>query len=225
MGSSCSRDRIMKVAQLLATSAFALMLAASQAIAQMASPTVDILSRTLMVKSAVAAETIFPIDVDNREYWVTAKHVLTGAEHPPYGSFTEKSVTLSILDPGVNSSSEVMRWIPERFSVIDPGEDIDIVVLAPSNLIMSTPSTVRVTTEGPDELTYSLGGDCEFLGFPFGPWRAKFQGKALWLPFVKHCTVSAETDDKMLFLDGLNNKGFPAGRSFIKRVCNRGLLA
>jgi hypothetical protein len=201
----------MKILQLLAGSALALMLVSSQAIPQMAAPTVDILSRTLMVKSAVAAGTIFSIDVDSREYWLTAKHILTGAEQPPYGSFTEKSVTLSLLDPGINSSGEAMRWISEQFSVIDPGKDIDIVVLAPSSPIMQTPSTVRVTTEGPNELTYALGGDCEFLGFPFGPWRATFQGKAFWLPFVKHCTVSAETDDKMLFLDGLNNKGFSGG--------------
>jgi hypothetical protein len=200
-----------KIALLLAAWAFALTLAGSQAIAQLATPTIDILSRTLMVKSAVAAGTIFSVDVDNREYWLTAKHILTGAEHPPYGTFTEKSITLSMLDPGVNSGGEAMRWIAEHFSVIDPGKDIDIVILAPATPIMTTPSTVKVTTEGPNELTYTLGGDCEFLGFPFGPWRATFQGRAFWLPFVKHCTVSAETDDKMLFLDGLNNKGFSGG--------------
>jgi hypothetical protein len=26
--------------------------------------------------------TIFSIDVDGREYWITAKHILTGARHP-----------------------------------------------------------------------------------------------------------------------------------------------
>ena len=63
----------------------------------------------------------------DREYWVTAKHILTGAEHPLYGSITAKSGSLRLLNPG----GEGQQWIPVTFSVIDPGRDIDIVVLAP----------------------------------------------------------------------------------------------
>ena len=173
------------------------MLVCTPAAAQPAMPTVNLLGRVLMVKSpAVAATgTIFSIDVDHREYWITAKHVLTGAEHPPYGFIEAKDITLSILNPEADSSTPGMKWLSEKFYVIDPGKDIDIVVLAAEQPLELTPSDISVAPG------FMLGGDCEFLGFPFSaPWRITFQGKQFWMPFIKHCTISAETDDKMMFL-------------------------
>jgi hypothetical protein len=102
------------------------MLEAPPAVAQMAAPTVNLIERVLMVQSVVpqgkagtinVVGTIFSIDIDHREYWLTAKHILTGAKHPPYGSVTEKSVSLSILNP--NAQGE--QWESVNFSVIDPG--------------------------------------------------------------------------------------------------------
>jgi hypothetical protein len=173
-----------------------LVLLRTRVAAQPAMPTLNLLGRVLMVKSPVVAATgtIFSIDVDHREYWITAKHIVTGAEHPPYGSITAKDVTLSILNQ-VADSAPGMQWLSEKFSVIDPGKDIDIVVLAAPQPLASTPSTVTVTPG------FMLGGDCEFLGYPFSSqWRITFQGNQFWMPFIKHCTISAETDDKMMFL-------------------------
>jgi hypothetical protein len=110
----------------LIASVAALMLEAPPAVAQMAAPTVNLIERVLMVQSVVpqgkagtinVVGTIFSIDIDHREYWLTAKHILTGAKHPPYGSVTEKSVSLSILNP--NAQGE--QWESVNFSVIDPG--------------------------------------------------------------------------------------------------------
>jgi hypothetical protein len=60
-----------------------------------------------------------------------------------------------------------------------------------------------------------LGGECEFLGFPFGgAWRATFANNvAMWMPFVKHCAVSALVieDPRIWILDGTNNVGFSGG--------------
>jgi hypothetical protein len=60
-----------------------------------------------------------------------------------------------------------------------------------------------------------FGGDCEFLGFPYGGgWRATFDNKQwYWLPFVKHCGVSAMStvEPKVWVLDGINNEGFSGG--------------
>jgi hypothetical protein len=75
-----------------------------------------------MIESPTSRGTAFSLDVDEREYWITAKHVLTGAEHPPYGSIKSKTAQLKIL--------QGQQWITVDFSVLDPGEDIDIVVLA-----------------------------------------------------------------------------------------------
>src|SRR6266446_2413426 len=67
--------------------------------AQSAQPTNNILFRTLMVKSKIEAGTMFPIEVDNREYWLTAKHILTGRKSGPAGEITAKTFTLDVLDP------------------------------------------------------------------------------------------------------------------------------
>jgi hypothetical protein len=71
----------------------------------MAQPTGNMLGRVLMVQSPYDRGTIFMLDVDQREYWITAKHILTGAKHPPYGTIPSKSVSLHILNPGVFSQA------------------------------------------------------------------------------------------------------------------------
>jgi hypothetical protein len=201
----------------------ALMLEAPPAVAQMAAPTVNLIERVLMVKSVVpqgkagtinVVGTIFSIDIDHREYWLTAKHILTGAKHPPYGSVTEKSVSLSILNP--NAQGE--QWESVNFSVIDPGKDVDIVVLAASEPLMRNPATVTAPPDAPGTTVFFIGFDCEFLGYPSVvgfTWHATVAegGKTYWLPFVKHCTVSGANSEglNILFLDGINNEGFSGG--------------
>jgi hypothetical protein len=98
-------------------------------------PTTNILTRISMVESQYFRGTIFSLDVDHREYWITAKHILTGAEHPPYGSVSSRSVSLRILDPGAQGE----RWLPVNFSVIDTGNDIELVVLAPPEPLLKNP--------------------------------------------------------------------------------------
>src|ERR1035437_8924420 len=176
-------------------------------LAQPAPPTYNVLTRILMVESQHGRGSISAIDVDNREYWITAKHVLTGAEHPPYGAIPAKTVSLQLLNPG----GEGQQWIPVTFSVIDPGPDIDIVVLAPPQPLLTNP----LPSVAADSTGMLLGGDCEFLGFPYGGgWRARFDnGQSFWMPFVNHCTVSAMSEDgkQIYVLDGINNKGFSGG--------------
>jgi hypothetical protein len=162
-----------------------------------------------MVQSQYGRGSIFSIDVDQREYWITAKHLLNGRLHPPYGVIGAKSIALKILNP----IGEGEQWLPETFSVIDPGDDIDIVVLAPATPILSNPIPSLAT--GADQLF--LGEDCEFLGFPYGGgWRAGTSLQSFWMPFVKHCTVSAFWGNsfgikKVWVLDGINNEGFSGG--------------
>jgi hypothetical protein len=78
---------------------------------------------------------MFSIDVDGREYWLTVKHILTGAKHPPYGTIAAKTVSLSVLDP----TNPDVKWDTYKFTVIDPGKDIDIVALAPDKRIQKVP--------------------------------------------------------------------------------------
>jgi hypothetical protein len=194
----------------------------SPTLAQPAPPTNNVLFRVLMVESTHGRGSIFSVDVDRREYWVTAKHILTGAEHPPYGSITSKSASLRILNPG----AEGEQWLPVIFSVVDPGNDIDIVVLIPPKPLLDNPLPTAAT--GSDGIL--LGGDCEFLGYPYGGgWRATFSdnGGSYWMPYVKHCTVSAlsTVEPRIWVLDGTNNGGFSGGPVIFRTGADQKIMA
>jgi hypothetical protein len=172
-----------------------------------AQPTFNVLARTLRVQSQYGTGTIFNIDIDGREYWVTAAHILTGAKGKPFGRVKTKTVDLQILNPGGTG----LQWIPVKFTVLQPAADIDVVALIPPKLLLDT-----ITNPSPEASSVGLllGGPCEFLGYALdGGWRAKMDtGSSVWLPFIKHCTVSAEdADTRMLILDGINNPGFSGG--------------
>jgi len=192
---------------------FTLLIAASAARAQ---PTSNILERVLMVQSQNERGTIFSLDVDQREYWITAKHILTDAKHPPFGSITNKSVLLHVLNPAAQGE----QWISVKFSVIDPGDGIDIVVLAPQEPLLKNP----LPSVTGDSAGVMLGGECEFLGFPFGgAWRATFANNVTtWMPFVKHCTVSALATEgsRIWFLTGPIMSASRAARSYSERAFN-----
>ena len=111
-----------------------------------AQPTVSALSRTYSLQSKHYTGTMFCIDVDGREYWITAVHILTGAKGKPYGRVTEKTTELHYLNPG----GAGREWIPMKFSVLQPAEDVDVAVFVPERAILekerllSPPATSKV---------------------------------------------------------------------------------
>jgi hypothetical protein len=174
---------------------------------------------------------MFSLDVDNRQYWITAKHILTGAEHPPYGSVTSQSVSLMVLDP----TAPGQTWVPAAFTVIDTEKDVDIVVLAPQNLLFESPiPSVTASSDGA-----FFGGDCEFLGFAYGGgWHASYGGTPYWMPFVKRCTIAAGPSDipggmpampvvgpSFWVLDGINNEGFSGGPVIFRTGADQRIMA
>jgi hypothetical protein len=171
-----------------------------------AQPTINMLQRVMMIEYKNERGTAFSIDVDCKEYWVTARHILTGAKSKPYGNFPDKTVDVKLLNPG----GDGLQWLPEKFTVLQPPTDVDVVVLVGDGAILTDvhPSP-PATSQG---LTF--GGNCEFLGFAYGGgWRAKFDtGGSFWLPFIKRCGVSGmDSDTHMWILDGINNPGFSGG--------------
>jgi hypothetical protein len=187
---------------------------------QSAQVTNTALFRTFMIETNVGRGTAFSIDVDDREYWVTAKHMFTGIKTGPAGVFTTKTVQANILSQtGDGDEGHDLHWATETFTAIDPGKDIDILVLVPDHLLIgyARDFNLKAGAEG-----IGLGGDCEFLGFPYGGgWKSQWTDAKspdaktwLWLPYVKHCTPSARLQEKGLgiwVLDGINNEGFSGG--------------
>jgi len=195
------------------------MVLTSRSYGQSARATFNALMRTFMIETNFGTGTTFSIDVDNREYWLTAKHMFTGNESGPAGVFTTKSVQANILSQvGEGQEGHDLHWITATFTTIDPGKDIDILVLVPEHpLLVAVPYNLASGIAN-----VPLGGDCEFLGFPYGGgWKAQFSDSKqpetksqTWLPYIKHCTVSGQVNEKGVIiwvLDGINNHGFSGG--------------
>lgn len=180
---------------------------------QVAAPVWPILVRTTMIEYGNERGTIFAVNVDGREYWITAKHILTGAQQPPYGRVVERKVKVHLLAKG----EPQQRWVETEMTVIDTTPRIDIVVLyASSPLIPSGTPSLELSTKG-----LGLGDECSFIGFPYGGgYRVTMRtGGTIWLPYVKHCIISALAGDNtgpaqfpdvdgLFILDGINNPGF-----------------
>src|SRR5580698_7444978 len=204
------------------------------------------LLQTRLIQTTKSVGTAFVVNVDNREYWITAKHIFTGIENAPPGVFTTKTVQANLLLPYSKENTEQdKKWVTVTFTTIDPGKDIDILVLAPDHSLTKylPPERMNLASDpdpADEHALVPIGGDCEFLGYPYGSgWRAAIPVYTVnkgskppgggdtfklsdttkttfwaWSPFVKRCTLSAsmiQNGITVFVLDGLNNLGFSGG--------------
>ncbi len=132
----------------------------------------------------------FTIEVEGREYLITAKHVIESLNG---------NDTIDIFSNG--------GWTPHQVTLVGHApDDADISVLAAMHQLTPLGLPMQASTEG---LTY--GQDVYFLGFPYGfTGRFIFQEGGYPLPFVKKAIVSL-LDHKIVLLDGHNNPGFSGG--------------
>ena len=180
------------------------------------------LLQTRLIQTTKSIGTVFVVNVDNREYWITAKHIFTGIENAPPGIFTTKKVQANILLPfSKGDNDQDKKWVTVTFTTIDPGKDIDILVLAPDHSLTKylPPESMKLASDADPADEHALvpiGGDCDFLGYPYGSgWRASIPFYTVnkgakphdgdkytisdttktidwaWSPFVKRCTLSA----------------------------------
>lgn len=133
--------------------------------------------------------TAFTIEVDDRQYLITAKHVVAGLKG-------EDAVQIRNGD----------QWSPFKVKVLRCDDPIDIAVLVPP---------VQLTVTFPLEPTMEglqFAQDMYFVGFPYG-LSTTFPG-GFSVALVKKAIFSGERNEKgvdLLFLDGHNNPGFSGG--------------
>lgn len=156
--------------------------------------TSNVLHRVFLIKYGDQFGSSFTIDVDNRQYLITAKHFLTKLKESDY---------IEIFHASQWKKLEV-----KRIDLKNP--KIDILVLAPA-IQLSPPLEFE-----PALGNINLSQNVFFLGFPFGMnIEAKALNNYFPLPFVKKGIVSAmdlnDTDEKILYVDGYNNPGFSGG--------------
>ncbi|HEY9629972.1 MAG TPA: serine protease [Coleofasciculaceae cyanobacterium] len=155
--------------------------------------TTNILFRVFHIQNRGKTGTCFTIDVDNKQYLVTAKHVIEG---------------LSVSD-------RIQIFYEQQWKYLDVvilgkcDGDVDVAVLRPS-IQLSPPFPLEPTTGG-----ITIGQDIYFLGFPYGNMSNLTEmNRGFPLPLIKKGILSAiirEDGNELLFLDGHNNRGFSGG--------------
>lgn len=160
--------------------------------------TTNAIQRTFHIKVGDSTGTCFTIDVDNKQYLVTAKHIVS-----------------DLADTSNIEIFHEQQWKNIEVTIVGHCDgEIDISVLT-TNLQISPTHPLEPTSAG---MTY--GQDVYFLGFPYGmagemgPMNRDFP-----VPFVKKAIVSCiyfENDIQIIFLDGHNNLGFSGGPVIFK---------
>jgi Trypsin-like peptidase domain len=171
--------------------------------------TANVLRRTLLIKVASGYGTAFTIEVDNRQYIVTAKHVVNSVPD-------QAESTIHIL----NKSG----WSPVRVKIFKCAEPVDVAVLVPPEQI-----TVNFSLE-PTSVGLMVGQDAYFVGFPYGHTFAKSYSN---LPdifgLVKKATVAQldsmpASNAQRILLDGYNNPGFSGSPLVWRDVSQPGIV-
>jgi S1-C subfamily serine protease len=161
--------------------------------------TANVLERVLRVRVNAgdpheATATAFTIDVDGREYLITAKHVVKGLKDEDR------------IDIFMNDS-----WSAFTMKIFRCEDPTDIAVLIP-------PHQLTVNFDLPFERSFFFGQDGYFLGFPYGlqskaggangPYPIAIIKRGVFSGIV---VLNAEKKATQILLDGYNNPGFSGG--------------
>ena len=152
--------------------------------------TSNVIHRVFRVRFGGATGTAFAIDVDGRQYLVTAKHVI------------DTLADEAQLDVYANGGWTALP--------------VKLVGHAPADTDVSAMATNRRMTPGPLPLEPSQDGliygqDVYFLGFPYNILSRYVSGTdGFPLPLAKRALLSCFEHD-LLLLDGHNNPGFSGG--------------
>lgn len=152
------------------------------------------LQRTFRIKSGSSEGTCFTIDIEGKQYVVTAKHVINGQSFPS---------DIHLLHE--------KTWKPERADLVGIGPTgVDVAVMTLSRQLSPTlplePSCAELF----------WGQDVHFLGFPYGLFGDVGQANGDYpIPFIKRAAVSGMSphgsSPRIIYLDGHNNPGFSGG--------------
>ena len=167
--------------------------------------TTNVIHRVFYLRLQEQNGTGFAIDVDGKQYLITAKHLVANIRGKD---------TLNIFHENKWKSVDI-------FLVGHCGDDVDISVLA-MDYQLSPDFKMEPSSGG---LAY--GQDVYFLGFPYLD-GAGLSGinRSFPLPFVKKAIVSCfrsfkpemTTKPDLILLDGHNNPGFSGGPVVFKEI-------
>lgn len=154
--------------------------------------TTNVIYRIFHIRFGSASGTAFAIDRNDRQYLITARHVVQG----------------------ITSGSHIdifheRQWKTIEVTVVGVGSgQIDVTVLA-CPVRLAPPYPLRASSAG---ILY--GQSVFFLGYPFG-WDGGGEriNRDFPIPFVKAGVMSSMSPDepKRIYIDAHGNKGFSGG--------------
>ena len=175
-----------------------LLLAVSDAAGAQDFVPVGVMARVRKIGVGPAIATAFIVEVDKRQYVITAKHVVATLGDEGEVEFYE----------GDGQRKKV------AVKILRCNEPVDIAVLVPQTLLLPV-FDPGLTQDG----RITFGQDVYFIGFPYGDDKLSTHFENVALGFIRKATLSAmdKGDDWiLLFLDGRNNAGFSGGPVFYR---------
>jgi hypothetical protein len=156
--------------------------------------TSNAIQRTFRLKYGTSIGSCFTIDIDGRQYLITAKHVLRGIK-------TEDNAEIYFEG----------AW--HRVDTRLVGECPGLIDITAVSLGFQLSPSHRLPASDKDAI---FGQDVYFLGFPFGLGAEIGEvNRNFPVPSIKKATLSAIVNDpsgaRILYLDGNNNPGFSGG--------------
>ena len=150
--------------------------------------TSNVLLRVLLIQTPSGRGTAFSMDVEGRQYLITAKHVVKGLTGKHTISFREKAA-----------------WSPIEVTVYPCADPVDIAVLVPPRVV-----TVNFPLEPASVKKIIVTQEVFFIGFPYGSAAQDdspmFNGRPA--PMAKHGILSTAVIDGVIRVDAHNNPGF-----------------
>lgn len=165
--------------------------------------TSNVLRRTLLIQASMVG-TAFTIEVEGRQYLITAKHVVGKLPN-------EAESTIQVRKKN--------GWAPLKVTIFKCDDPVDIAVLASSKQI-----TVNFALE-PASKGMLAGQEAYFVGFPYGTFST-YATQPDVFGFVKRATVARfdrvpeNERAQVILLDGYNNPGF-SGSPVVYRDLNQ----
>jgi len=162
----------------------------------------NVLLRTKRIVSGAGSGTAFTIDVDSRQYLITAKHIM--AQTPG----TKGIVRLCDAEAKCNEVA---------VSILRCADPVDIAVLVPDHQL-----TVAFELL-PETKGMIFGQEVFFVGYPYGDTSLNTNTPDGDIGFIRRATLSAQEKKPgwvRLYLDGRNNPGF-SGSPIVYRDLNR----
>lgn len=168
----------------------AVVLFRESSMAQVPGVTANVLQRVKRIIAGPVSGTAFTIEVDGRQYIITAKHVVA--------TLTGDTSTIQLCENEHKCADISVK-------VLRCSEPIDIAVLVP-------PKIVTATHKLDAELKSAIiGQDMYFVGFPYADYSLTTNTRTEVIGFVRKVIFSAQerkNEYTRLYLDGRNNSGF-----------------